>query len=166
MSLKNLIELGPQNVRQGRYIYTEVTDWWCGDDYCNCHQVQAQRHYENPLTNNAARWFVRIWEGRFFTDGEGHDERMRDLMQAHHDIRLRLPLDRWGAWTLPANPHDYPVDHSDDAALRSLALSNPLDPNTPIPSPDDVQRALAEIRSPFDERFSASNREGHMSQRQ
>jgi hypothetical protein len=120
VGLKNFEEIGPPNERQGEYRYAVLEVWDCGDPVCDCSQVVVERHYENPLFRGAT-WFVRVWSGEFFTDGEGSEERKQELMQAFHDMRLRYPNEKWGNVTMPEHPENYPIDHTDDAAIRALS---------------------------------------------
>lgn len=63
--------------------------WWCGDDYCDCHQAVIE--WEG--------WHCeRVWAGKFRTDG-GWAECNRDLNRTaqwmrrhHHDLYQAI---RW-----------------------------------------------------------------------
>ena len=123
MGLSNFVAIGPPNERQGAYVHTRVSVWHCGDDHCDCAQVVAERMYEHALVRGLY-WPVRIWEGKYFTEGEGKEKRLAELGQAHHDIRLRFPDDKPGDSMYANEPWRYPVDHSDDSELRRLAAAD------------------------------------------
>lgn len=101
--MSGFVEIAPPNERQGEYRYTTLYVWTCGDDVCDCSQVVAERVYWNPLFRGAC-WFVRIWEGPFFTDGEGYQENQRELLRAWREIRQRYPDEKWGDVTMPTEP--------------------------------------------------------------
>jgi hypothetical protein len=137
VSLANFVEIGPPNERQGRYVHTSLSVWWCGDEVCNCHQVQVVRQYENRLFRGAW-WPVLIWQGEFFTDGEGVEERNQELVQAFFDVNLRYPNEKWGSVTVPASPEDYQPDYSEAKALENRASHPSGRPAVEIPHPAPV----------------------------
>lgn len=68
--------------------------WWCGDEYCNCLQARIERR----TRRTDARWFAveDVWEGTFFTDGEGYAQARAELNReikrrhgkVHHHARI------------------------------------------------------------------------------
>lgn len=60
--------------------------WYCGDEYCNCSQakITLRRKNENGFYNSHV-----IWEGKFYTDGEGWSKTNTELNRMAAHLRKR-----------------------------------------------------------------------------
>lgn len=84
------VEIGPPNERQGKYVRTVLEVWWCGDEVCDCRQVQVLRRYRNRLAPGAF-CSVLVWEGTYFSEGEGGEQIEAELQRAQRDMAERFP---------------------------------------------------------------------------
>lgn len=76
------------DLRQGEYLRTTLSVWWCEDDYCDCYQVQVVRVYRHKLSSHlGAVHNVTIWQGSFFSQPDDDDRR---VMIAEFDEAKRL----------------------------------------------------------------------------
>lgn len=99
--MSGLVDLGPPNERQGEYLRTYAHLWECGDPICECSQVVVQRSYRNALAPRAF-WFVNIWEGPFYSDGEGTPEKWNaDAAVALREVREAYPNEQIGDEVFP-----------------------------------------------------------------
>jgi hypothetical protein len=70
-------------------------EWWCGDEECDCTQMQIDRITANPRFRGAV-YREAMWRGEFHTDGERFDEcDVKDALAA---------IKEHGAW-VPANSY-------------------------------------------------------------
>lgn len=60
--------------------------WYCGDEYCNCTAatITMRRKNENGFYNSHV-----IWEGKFYTDGEGWSKTNTELNRMAAHLRKR-----------------------------------------------------------------------------
>ena len=60
--------------------------WYCGDDYCNCSQanITMRRKNEHGFYNPHT-----IWEGKFYSDGDGWSKTSTELNRMAAHLRKR-----------------------------------------------------------------------------
>ena len=71
--------------RQG---YIRAYQWYCGDEWCDCHQPVIERC--GPNTDAGYPWLriTRLWEGTFHSEPNG-DERKQMRLELASELRRR-----------------------------------------------------------------------------